>query len=410
MGRIISTSINKTKTMLKPQTKTSSMFHGRLKKPLLILSALILVSGVGVPLVRAATCSSTSDCQSQINDLNNKNAVNKQALGSLQSQATSYQDAINQLQGQISSLQQQITANQAQQASLQQQITDDENKIAYERQVLGEDIKTMYVDGQMSTIEELATSNNLSEYVDKEEYRTAVQNKIQSTLQEIKTLQAQLEKQKADLDVLVANEQQQKSQLASEQAQQQQLFNMNQAQQASYNAQISANKSSISALQARLAALNTTSDSRVLTSGTCGGGYPNKASGPHGNWGCSYAQDNTVDNWNMYNRECVSYTAWMVYSKYGKSTFGWGSAYQWINSAESHGYLVDQNPTPGSIAIRDRNYSEPGDVGHAMYVASVKSSSDITVWEYNEHFNGTFDEREFNPYNYSTAVYYIHFQ
>ena len=37
----------------------------------------------------------------------------------------------------------------------------------------------MYIDGQLTTIEELATSKNLSEYVDKEDYRTTVQNKIE---------------------------------------------------------------------------------------------------------------------------------------------------------------------------------------------------------------------------------------
>lgn len=396
--------------MLKPQTKTSPFFNGRLKKPVLAFYTLVLVFGATVPIVRAATCNSTSDCQSQINSLNSQNSANQQALGSLQDQASSYQDAISQLQSQISGLESQIAANQAQQVSLQQQITDDENKIAHERQVLGEDIKTMYVDGQMSTIEELATSNNLSEYVDKEEYRTAVQNKIQATLQEIKALQAQLQKQKADLDVLIANQQSQKSQLDSQRAQQASLLAMNQSQQASYNSQIAANRSSIKTLQARLAALNTTAGSKILVSGTCGGGYPSKASGPRGNWGCNYAQDNTVDNWNMLNRECVSYTAWMVYSQYGKSTYGWGSAYKWINAAESHGYKVDQSPKAGDIAIRDVDWSEPGDVGHAMYVESVASPHDITVWEYNRHYDGTFDERRFDPYDYAAPVYYIHFQ
>jgi surface antigen len=184
----------------------------------------------------------------------------------------------------------------------------------------------------------------------------------------------------------------------------------NSSQQSSYNAQIAANRSSIGTLQARLAALNTTSSSRVLVSGTCGGGYPAKAAGPRGNWGCSYPQDNTIDNWNMLNRECVSYTAWMAYKNYGISTSGWGSAYKWINAAASRGFRVDQNPTAGSVAIRDVDWGEPGDVGHAMYVASVASSHDITVWEYNRHYDGTFDERRFDPYDYSAPVYYIHFR
>jgi surface antigen/peptidoglycan hydrolase CwlO-like protein len=386
----------------------------------LVTGSLVVVLLLGaVPrLVQAVTCSSTADCQQQISNLNTQNAQTQQSLGALKQQAQSYQGTVNALQSQITSLRQQIGANQAQQASLQQQITANEQLIAAKKASLADDLKTMYIDGQLTTIEELATSKDLSDYVDKQEDHTVVQNQLNQTIQQIGDLQKTLQAQKTQVDQLVTNEQTQNSQLASSQAQQQQLLNYNQSQQSQYNQQITADSSNISQLQARLTALNTTSDSVVIASGSCGGGYPAKAVnpfypsggfGPY--WGCDYSQDGSEDNWRMENRECVSYTAYMVSTKYGVSTSGWGNAYQWITAAESHGYVVNQTPSAGAIAIRNIDYSEPGDVGHAMYVVAVNGPDNITVDEYNEHYNGTFDERTFSPSSYDDrgGMYYIHF-
>lgn len=396
--------------MPKPAKSLPNPFLTTRRAVFSLFIALLLVAPVSTILVRAATCSSSADCSSKINNLQNQNNNAQSQLSSLIGQAGSYQAAISALQGQIDSLNQQIGANQAKQADLQTQITAKQAELDHQRQVLASDVKAMYVDDQMTTIEMLATSKNLSDYVDKEEYRQTVQNKIRDTMAQIAALQKTLNAQKTEVDNLLVTEKTQQGQLDSERAQQAKLLAYNSSQQAAYNAQIASNRKSIGSLQARLAALNTTAGSRVLVSGTCGGGYPAKASGPRGSWGCNYAQDNTIDNWNMLNRECVSYTAWMAYQTFGVSTSGWGSAYKWISAAAAHGYRVDQTPAANTVAIRDVDWSEPGDVGHAMWVVSANSSHDITVWEYNRHYDGTFDERRFDPYGYSAPVYYIHFR
>jgi peptidoglycan hydrolase CwlO-like protein len=156
----------------------------KLRAAVLIFAAFSIVGGASV--------AHADQYDDQINALNNQNTAALGVLNGLETQASSYQDAINQLQAQIDAMQGAISANQAKQAELQQQIADAEAQIAQQKAYLGEDIKTMYVDGQLSTIEELATSKNLSEYVDKQEYRTSVQNKIDATIKEIAQLEATL--------------------------------------------------------------------------------------------------------------------------------------------------------------------------------------------------------------------------
>ncbi len=411
--------INKTKMSQKKVITTRYDIFRHLKKaPLFFLAGTLLISGSLTYGFRAtaATCSSAADCQQQISNLNNQTTQAQQSVSTLQNQAASYQATISQLQSQIDTINNQIAASQAKQVALQQQMQAAQANLAQQKAVLAADIKAMYVNGQMTTVEELATSENLSDFVDAQTYRSAVQGQVQDTLTQITDLENQISSQQTQISQLLQTQQTQQSQLDSDETQQSQLLSYNQTQQTQYNQQITSDNADTNQLIAQLSALNDAGSSTEITGSLCGGGYPQKTpSGtePGKYWGCDEPQDLTTDNWNMDNRECVSYTAYMVSTKYGISTSDWGDAYQWITSAENAGYTVNQTPAVGAIAIRDIDYSDPGDVGHAMYVVAVGPGSDsITVDEYNEHYNGQFDERQFSPSSYASrgGLYYIHFQ
>lgn len=335
----------------------------------------------------------------QINALHDQNTIVKGVLNGLESQAGSYQQAIGQFQAQINGVESQIAANQTQQTTLQQQITDAQTKIAEQKKFLGEDIRAMYVDGQLSTIEELATSKNLSEYVDKQTYRTKVQNSLTGLIKEIAALQAKLQIQKGELDTLVASEQQQSAQLSSARYQQQQLLSYNQGQQNDYNSQISNNSGKIGELRRQQIIANTRYNVGNFKGDAGNGGYPN-------DWAYA-AQDSLLDSWGMYNRECVSYTAFKVHQDFlsGKNDHdmpywgGIGNANQWDDNARDAGIPVDNNPTPGSIAV-----SNAGFYGHVMYVEAVKGDQ-IYIQQYNQQLNGQYSE----GWRYATGLVFIHF-
>jgi surface antigen len=348
-----------------------------------------------VALVSGAAIAHADKFDDQINALHQQNAASQGVLNGLESQAGSYQGVINQYQTQIDAIQSQISTNETQQASLQQQITEAQNKVDQEKKYLGEDIRNMYVDGQLSTIEELATSKNLSDYVDKEEYRTSVQNKIDDTIKQIAVLQAQLQKQKGQLDTLVTSEKQQNAQLAGAQSQQQQLLSYNQGQQDTYNQQIDANSGKIADLRRQQIAANSRFSVGGPGSGpTCGGGYP-------GMW-CNAPQDSIIDSWGMYNRECVSYTAFKVAAS-GRNMPYWGgrgNANQWDDDARAAGIPVDGNPQAGDVAI-----SNSGAYGHAMYVESVNGNGTINISQYNVNLDGRYST---NTISVGSLVF-IHF-
>jgi surface antigen len=359
---------------------------------ILAVSSALLVSATFIPTLSQMVMADS--IQDQINALNSKNADARSTVNSLQATAASYQDAISQLQSQINGLQSSIDANRAQQAVVQQQIVDAQNQITQEKAFLASDVKAMYVDGTPTTLEVLATSKNLSDFVDKQQYRTTVQNKLQDTLKKIAALQADLQTKKAQVDQLLGEEQSQQNDLAGAQAKQASLLNLNQSQQADYNAQIKANSSQISTLRAQQAAANAKLGSGLIAGDPGHGGYPTK-------W-ANVAQDSTIDSWGMYNRECVSYAAWRVYDTYGYMPYwgGVGNANQWPGDARSAGIATGSTPKANSVAIWN-----VGAFGHAMWVEAVNSDGSLWVSQYNYSYNGQYSEMAVSASQAATFTY-----
>jgi peptidoglycan hydrolase CwlO-like protein len=369
----------------------------RLKRPLLAgLLTVVLMFGTVPRLVQAVSCSSRSDCQQQISDLSNQNAASQQTLNNLELQAQGYQGAVDTLQSQISSLEGQIAANQAQQANIQQQITTNQQLITTKKLSLADDVKTMYIDGQMTTIEELATSKDLSDYVDKEQSRTAVQNQLNSTIQQIAALQATLQTQKLQVDQLLAAEDAQNTQLASAKAQQDQLLAMNQQQQDAYNGQVSANQAKIGALQKQQAAIIQAGTRNVTipapsggSGGACDNGYGN--GGYPLSW-CNAGLDNLTVAGGFPNRECTSYAYWYFTQIEGHQDFyDTGNANQWLDNSS---YPTHGSPAVGSIAVETA-----GQFGHVAivqalpgqtYAGATVPSGYVLVSEMNYDFGGHF--------------------
>lgn len=335
----------------------------------------------------------------QIQALQSQNNTAQSALSTLQSQAQSYQSAISQLQARIVGLQNSLASNQQRQVQLQADMQQEQAAVTKEKQLLGSDIKAMYVAGQMTTIEELATSKNISAYIDAQTYRNAVQSSIQQTLNQIANQEQQIKTQQAQVSQILKVLQLQQSQVTAAQSQQSQLLAYNQTQQAAFNQQLQSNKAQIATLVAEQIAANKqlVSTGTVNYSGSCGGTYPASATGPYGPWGCNYAHTSDfvagctyMDSWGMCNRECVSYTAWMVYKNDGINVTGFGNANQWPGNAAAAGIPMGSTPKVGAVAIYMGGSSDP--YGHAMWVKSVNGNGTITVDQYNLYYTGDFEE------------------
>lgn len=328
----------------------------------------------------------------QIQSLNQQNAQNQAAVGNLETQEDSLAANVAALQAKIAALEQNIRDNQARSDQLKQEIAKAEAEIAHQREVLGENIKQMYFDDDVSTLEKVASSNDLSDYFDKEQYSAVVQGKIKTTLARINELKVQLEQQRATVEKLLADQQVMQGQLAAERAEAQRLLSLNQEQQSAFESGIKTNNTRIAELRRQQAIENARHFKGGWQTGGSGG-YP---------WANAPFPNTVSDPWGMYLRQCVSYTAWRVANSGRHMPFwgGRGNANQWDDNARKAGIPVDTSPRVGDVAV-----SNAGTYGHVMYVEAVHGNGTITISQYNAGWDG-----RYSVGTRSTAgLYFIHF-
>lgn len=109
-------------------------------------------------------------------------------------------------------------------------------------------------------------------------------------------------------------------------------------------------------------------------------------------------QDSVVDDWNMNNRECVSWNAYII-AQHGKSANNYGDAKYWDDNARQNGIRVDSTPTVGATAQTDA-----GQYGHVALVDSV-NGNEVTVEDYNWDGTGHYLQHTINKNDFR----YIHF-
>ncbi len=350
------------------------------KKPTAIrlaVLALALIVGMGFlvgPLVHAVSF------QDQINAIKAENNNKQGQRNQLKIEADSLQGKIDALQAQISALEAQINENQKKSDDLQAQIVAAEAELARQEDLLGQNLKAMYVEGDISTLEMLATSNDLSEFVDKQQYRNFVKDQINETLAQITALKAQLKAQKDEVLKLIAEQQTMRGLLDGQRAEQAGILALNQEQRGALDAEIRANNSRISDLRRQQAAENARLFGSLRNIPDTSG-YPWAGVQPFPN---SYP-----DPWGMYKRQCVSYTAWKVWRSGRHMPYwgGHGNANEWDENAVADGIPIDNNPQVGDVVV-----SNSGQYGHVMYVEHVYDDDSILVSQYNSDWQGRYSE------------------
>lgn len=383
--------------LVKGDRHHSRRFKISAKRSAIIFVAMTVLVGVIVPTFSSDSPVAALDNSAKIKALESQISTYNERAKELSAQSDSLSKAIDVLKNEQAQLQAEIDLNNAKAADLKAKIADNEAKIKVRGNDLSEIMAEMYLDNKITPLEMLASSNNLSDYVDKQSQQATVQDQLKDAIQEIKELKAQLESQKKDVDAILVDQKARNSQLASKQSEQQSLLNKTQGQEQAYAKLTAENRDKIRQLQAEQARANQTSTGggKVIAGDPNRGGYPAYLN--------NAAKDALVDPWGMYNRECVSYAAWKVYQTYGNMPYwgGRGNANQWDDNAARAGIPYGSTPKVKSVAVWHIGY-----YGHVAWVESVNSDGTFNVSEYNRGGDGMYHERV----NISTSgVVFIYF-
>ena len=357
------------------------------KQTLTKIGLLAIVLAVAIPNIKPAQGDSL---EQQINALRKQATELQGQANGYKAQANDYKTRVNALNSQVELIQTQISLSQANYNKVSQEADQAKQDLATQKGILDESIRAIYKQGELNSLEIIASSDNFSDFVNKQEYSQKVKDKVEGSLAKISALQAQLAKQQTELAGLLKDQQVQRAQLQATRAESNQLLAVAQQSASAADAQVRDANSQITKLRAQQAAAIAAVSGGQTYGGS--GGYP---------WAGVSFPGSVVDSWGMYARQCVSYTAWKV-AITGRSMPYWGgrgNANQWPANARAAGIPVDGNPRVGSIGI-----FMPGTYGHSVYVESI-SGNTVTVSQYNANWDGRFSISTYPK----SALVYIHF-
>lgn len=371
---------------MKQRSTTPVSRHHAIKVSLVVMAAV--VAGAGIFQSAGSVFARNYDAEIQQKEAE---AEKYQAESSrLERVAGTLQEALDELNRQIATIQGQIAETQKKHDQLAAEIAKNQKAIERNRKALGRILSDLYVDGQISPLEMLASSNNIGDFVDKQEQRNTLRTSLNGKIKDIKELQRKLEEDKKAVERVIRDQESQRAQVAAKQAQQAKLVEETRSDQAAY-ASLAASRNAeanrlreeqAAAIRAALAAAQRRSGgsgAAVPPASPGGGGYPAV-------WR-NAPLDAYVDNWGLYSRQCVSYVAWKVAStgRFVPHFGGQGNANQWPSTTARYGIPNGKTPRAGSVAVWYVGY-----YGHVMYVESVNGDGSITVSDYNLGWDGAY--------------------
>lgn len=345
--------------------------------------------------------SQIDDAQSQVNNLSEKTKTLQSELEGIAKER--------------SVIESQIKISQAQYDKLQLEISQTEKSIEDNRKALGSILTEMSLEDDVTPIERIAGSDNISTALDSFEYKSAVKTSLTKKVGEIKESKKTLETKRDEVKVAIANQQKSEDALKSKITQQNELIAKTKGEQAEYekyaeergNEKLKLQKQQQEAIQAAMVPPSSGGGSAVVLPGTSGG-YPWNDSNCYVDanaWSYGGIDGNGTDGMGYGCRQCVSYVAWKLYAVKGTVAANWGNANQWPSSARAAGFSTGATPRAGSAAV-----ISAGAYGHIVWVDAV-DGSDVIISQYN-YWNaggsgwGHYSKMRVSASTYDTYIYF----
>lgn len=172
--------------------------------------------------------------QDKINRLNSEIQQYQNAANAKHSEANTLQGVLDELNSEIATAQKALDLTSAQISDNTAQIDRANQDLDRQKNILKDNLKIVYKQGEVTPIEIIASSKNLSDFVSQQEYYSAIKKRIDENLVKIGELKKELDSRRAELTELSTKQKGQVNAIAEKRAQQSSLLAKTKGEEANY--------------------------------------------------------------------------------------------------------------------------------------------------------------------------------
>lgn len=210
--------------------------HTSFKVFTIVAAALLFLTFMFVLGVVDTSASKEEVLKAQTTQLEQDIAANEAYLVELQEQENNLQNKVSQLETEVANETKKIELTQATIEKLKLKIEETIAELDRQKEVLKRALITLYKEGNITTIELLASSDSYTDFINQQEYLSRIKDQIQASAKRVEKLKDDLETEKKNQDDLLLKLEAQRDNLRSKKAEQQRLLEQTQGEEARYQA------------------------------------------------------------------------------------------------------------------------------------------------------------------------------
>lgn len=215
---------------------TSITTSTRFKLFTLVAIALLFLSFIFVYNYSGVSAGKEEVLRAKTTKLEEEIAENEAYLESLKAQANTLKNKIAGLETEIANANNKIKLTQTKIEKLKLEIETTELELDRQKGLLKHALVTLYKEGDITTIELLASSDSYTDFINQQEYLTRMKDQVHESVNKVEELKKQLESEKQKQDELLLEQQTQRDILANKQAEQQRTLEQTEGEEARYKA------------------------------------------------------------------------------------------------------------------------------------------------------------------------------
>ena len=201
-----------------------------------IVTSAFFIQSDGHTPVQAVT---ESELRQKTQDLQNSIAEGEEELHRLDEAATTLENKLAVLTTEIQIATEQIELTDVKIQELQIALDEATAELNRQQAVLDENIRTLYIDGDVSTLELLLASDNFGDFFQEQQYLSQLKVGIQDSVERVEELRIQIKEEKAKQEELQESQESQRALLRSKQAEEQTLLDQTRGEEAAYQVIVS---------------------------------------------------------------------------------------------------------------------------------------------------------------------------